>query len=97
MEWQEWPLELETFAGLPINQEVSQYATLYHLKTFMEVFSQFFYFQAIFFVLCRGIGMAQSKDNRQLKRDCAAILESMKVHTHIHSTYNHIIMLRVYT
>jgi WD repeat-containing protein 19 len=28
----------------------------------------------------RGIGMAQSRDNRQLKRDCAAILESMKLY-----------------
>ena len=39
-------------------------------------------------ILHRGIGMAQSRDNRQLKRDCAAILESMKVYSHIHLPYD---------
>ena len=29
--------------------------------------------------LYRGVSMAQSQNNRQLRKDCAAILESMKV------------------
>ena len=29
--------------------------------------------------LHRGVSMAQSQNNRQLRKDCAAILESMKV------------------
>ena len=30
-------------------------------------------------ILHRGVSMAQSQNNRQLRKDCAAILESMKV------------------